>query len=75
MIVVIGGLVISPWYLRNYVQFNEVFFSKNTGDYVEKQYLQLKNKGLGLSMVEAHNEHNEIFINYLDKEEESRFCF
>jgi len=75
LVTIIGGLVISPWYVRNYIEFNEVFFSKNAGDYFEKQYLQLKNKGVGLSMLEAHNEHDAIFLEYLEKENDSIFCF
>jgi hypothetical protein len=74
IIVLIGGLVISPWYVRNYITFGEVFFSSNAGDYLENQYLRLKNKGAGWSLADANKEHEKIFIDYLTKEGKSNFC-
>jgi len=70
-IVIIGGLVISPWYIRNYVKTGELFLTSNAGAYLSDQYFQLKNKGSGWSVIEAQKEHNRIFSSYMDKEGKS----
>jgi hypothetical protein len=74
VIVVIGGLIISPWYIRNYVAFGEVFFTSNAGAYLQAQYIQLKNKGSGYTRTDAKNEHRRIFSDYLADKGESDFC-
>ena len=68
IIVLIGAVVISPWYARNYIKFGEVFFTSNSGYYLKDQYRQLKNKGSGWSMSDAIQEHERIYSNYLSKE-------
>ena len=73
-IIIIGGLVLSPWYIRNYVKFDEVFFTSNAGAYLQAQYIQLKNKGSRLSVPNANKEHRDIFADYLDKDGKSNFC-
>ena len=75
IIVIVGGLVISPWYVRNYIKFGELFFSSNSGNYLELQYIRLKNKGAGWSIADVNHEHDRIFNDYLEKEGESNFCF
>ena len=74
VVVLVGGLVISPWYVRNYINSGEVFFTSNSGAYLKDQYLQLKNKGAGSSLEDAKKEHKKIFINYLDNNTETHFC-
>ncbi len=74
IIIFVGGLVISPWYIRNYIEFDKVFFTSNAGAYLKDQYLQLKNKGAGSSLEDAKKEHKKIFINYLDNNTETHFC-
>jgi hypothetical protein len=74
-IVIIGGLVISPWYIRNYNKTGELFLSTNAGSYLKDQYVQLKNKGAGWPVKEAHEEHERIFSNYVTKEGKSaEYC-
>jgi hypothetical protein len=75
IIVLIGAVVISPWYARNYIKFGEVFFTSNSGYYLKDQYRQLKNKGSGWSMSDAIQEHERIYSNYLSKEGGANFCF
>ena len=61
----IGAIVISPWYVRNYVEFGEVFYTANAGSYLKSQYIQLKHKGLGWSRKQGVDRHNEQFEKYL----------
>jgi hypothetical protein len=70
----IGGLVVSPWYIRNYTKFDKVFFSSNSGAYLQSQYIQLKNQGSGWSVADAMKEHKIKFSNYLTKERRNNFC-
>ena len=72
----IGAIVISPWYVRNYVEFGEVFYTANAGSYLKSQYIQLKHKGLGWSIKQGVDRHNEQFEKYLhDKSVKRRnFC-
>jgi len=74
LVVVIGGLVISPWYIRNYINTGEVFLTTNSGYYLQDQYFQLKNKGSGWAMIDARKEHKRIFSNYLNEKGEASFC-
>ena len=74
IITLVGGLVIAPWYVRNYVKFGEVFLTSNAGAYLQAQYTQLKNKGSGWSMSDADKEHRKIFSAYLSKENKTDFC-
>ena len=53
----IGAIVISPWYVRNYVEFGEVFYTSNAGTYLKAQYIQLKHKGLGWSRDQGLDQH------------------
>ena len=73
-ILFVGGLVVSPWYARNYIEFDKVFFTANSGVYLKDQYIQLKNKGSGQSSIEAQKEHKKIFMEYLDQESDPSFC-
>jgi len=75
IIVLIGAVVISPWYIRNYIKFDEVFFTSNSGYYLKDQYHQLKNKGSGWSVPDAIQEHERIYLNYLSEKNEGNFCF
>jgi hypothetical protein len=70
----IGGLVVSPWYIRNYAKFDTVFFTSNSGAYLQSQYIQLKNQGSGWSVADAMKEHKRKFSNYLTKERKNSFC-
>ncbi len=70
----IGGIVVSPWYIRNYIEFNELFFTSNSGTYLKDQYMQLKNKGSGWDVIDAKKEHKKLFIDYLQHKGESNFC-
>jgi hypothetical protein len=70
----IGGLVVSPWYIRNYAKFDMVFFTSNSGAYLQSQYIQLKNQGSGWSVADAMKEHKRKFSNYLTKERKNSFC-
>ncbi|MBT7308891.1 MAG: hypothetical protein HN842_11795, partial [Gammaproteobacteria bacterium] len=70
----IGGLVISPWYARNYTVFGEAFFTSNAGIYLKAQYAQLKHKGDGWSKERVRDEHNKIFKAYLESEGDELSC-
>lgn len=53
-IAVIAAIVtISPWYARNYYNFNEFFFTTNAGPYLHDQYLELLQAGHGMTIVES----------------------
>ena len=67
-IVIIGGLIISPWYIRNYIKTGELFLTTSAGTYLKDQYIQLKNKGSGWPGAEANKEHERIFSNYVIKD-------
>jgi len=72
----VGITVISPWYVRNYVEFGEVFYTSNAGAYLKAQYLQLKHKGSGWSRAEADEQHRLQYEQYLEKKkvEKRQFC-
>ena len=74
VIVLAGGLIISPWYVRNYINFGEVFLTSNSGAYLKDQYLQLKAKGSNLSLEDAQKKHKKIFKNYLGNNIDADFC-
>ena len=74
IIVLIGAVVISPWYARNYIEFGKAFFTSNAGAYLQAQYIQLKNKGFGYNREDAMKEHRKIFSDYLGKKKLSNFC-
>jgi hypothetical protein len=67
-------MVISPWYVRNYIEFEEFFLTTNSGAYLKAQYIQIRNKGSGQSVPDANEEHKIKFGEYLTKEEMSKFC-
>ena len=73
-IMLIGGMVVSPWYARNYIEFGKAFFTSNAGAYLQAQYIQLKNKGFGYNRADAMKEHRKIFSDYLGKKKLSNFC-
>ena len=74
IVVIIGGIVVSPWYIRNYINTNNVFLSSNSGYYLQDQYFQLKNKGSGWESIDARKEHERILLNYLTKNGKDGFC-
>jgi hypothetical protein len=74
LIFLVGGLVISPWYVRNYINFDKIFYTSNSGAYLQAQYYQLKNKGSGWSATKTKNEHKRIFSDYIAKKRMSNFC-
>jgi len=74
LIIVIGGLVISPWYYRNYAGFDRMFLTSNSGAYLKAQFLQLKNKGSGLDIMSADIKHKKALSNYLVSNNKSNFC-
>jgi 4-amino-4-deoxy-L-arabinose transferase-like glycosyltransferase len=63
-----GLIIISPWYVRNYVEFGEVFYTSNAGSYLKSQYIQLKNKGVGWSRDKGIESHHKQFKEYLYNE-------
>jgi 4-amino-4-deoxy-L-arabinose transferase-like glycosyltransferase len=72
---IIGAIVISPWYVRNYIEFEKVFYTSNAGQYLELQYIQLKNKGSGWSREQGEKYHNERFEEYLKiKDKDQELC-
>jgi hypothetical protein len=73
-LILIGGLVVSPWYLRNYVKFETFFFTSNAGPYLQDQYFQLKNQGAGWPLVDSIKELKRKTSHYLDEEEKESFC-
>ena len=74
VVFIVGGLVISPWYVRNYINTSKVFLSSNAGYYLQDQYFQLKNKGSGWAVADAKKEHRRLFSNYLNEKGEDGFC-
>ena len=72
----IGAIVISPWYIRNYVEFGDPFYTSNAGAYLKAQYVQLKHKGSGWSREQAISEHNIYFKKFIQDEstEVQKFC-
>ncbi len=74
LIFLVGCLVISPWYVRNYINFDKIFYTSNSGAYLQAQYYQLKNKGSGWPTIKARNEHKKIFSNYIEKKGMPIFC-
>ena len=72
----IGTIIISPWYIRNYVEFGEVFYTSNSGAYLKAQYVQLKHKGSGWSREQGVGEHYKGFEKYLNNRtvERREFC-
>ncbi len=53
-IAVIAAIVtISPWYARNYFNFDEFFFTTNAGPYLHDQYLELLQVGHGMTIEES----------------------
>ena len=75
VIIIVGGLVISPWYIRNYINTGEIFLTSNAGSYLSDQYIQLKNKGTGMPVANAHRAYEKIFIAYVgEKNNSAEFC-
>jgi len=74
--ILIGAIVISPWYLRNYIKFEDIFYTSNSGAYLKAQYIQLKHKGLGWSRETGIDDHYKEFEKYLNSrsDEKQRFC-
>ncbi|MBT5399165.1 hypothetical protein HOL24_01335 [bacterium] len=73
----VGLIIISPWYIRNYVEFGKPFYTSNAGAYLKAQYIQLKHKGSGWSRDQAIDRHYIHFKkNILQDEnlEKQRFC-
>jgi hypothetical protein len=73
---VVGSIVISPWYVRNYVEFGEVFYTSNAGSYLKAQYIQLKHKGSGWSRDQGAKQHHKQFEENLRNEpiDRQKFC-
>jgi hypothetical protein len=71
-----GLIVISPWYVRNYVNFEDIFYTSNAGVYLQLQYIQLQHKGSGWSRDQGEKEYNKYFSQYLQNRsvEEQELC-
>lgn len=51
--IAVAAVVVSPWLLRNHLQFGTPFLTANAGMYLEAQYRQLLRNGLGMSAAET----------------------
>jgi len=47
VLILVAFLVISPWYIRNYVNTGQVFFTSNSGYYLKANHLELLRRGTG----------------------------
>jgi hypothetical protein len=57
-VTLVGGLMLSPWFIRNYINTGEVFFTKNAGAYLRDQWVQV---------AQFELEHNEEAISAYQK--------
>ena len=73
--ILVGIIVISPWYIRNYIKFDKIFYTSNTGIYLQLQYIQLKNKGSGWSRESGENHYFEQFEEYSRKANNKKYKF
>jgi 4-amino-4-deoxy-L-arabinose transferase-like glycosyltransferase len=75
--VLIGAMVISPWYVRNYIEFDELFYTSNSGAYLNAQYIQLKHRGSGWSRERANERYYSYFKQFIKQEnsaEQEKLC-
>ena len=68
VLILVAFLVISPWYIRNYVNTGQVFFTSNSGYYLKANHLELLRRGTGnrteKEIIEIiDSEHLEYFRN------------
>jgi len=67
----VGVMTISPWYVRNYIEFDKFFFTSNTSTYLRAQYTQLKHKGSGWPRIKAEKLHDKQFIKYYNNSDKN----
>jgi hypothetical protein len=75
--VLVGTIIISPWYVRNYIEFGELFYTSNAGAYLNAQYVELKHTGSGWSREQANDEYSDYFKQFIKSEsiaEQEKLC-
>lgn len=72
--VLIAFLVMSPWYVRNYINNNEVFLTSESGTYLKDNYQTLVQRGRGLTEKEAFDFTNEQKMDYFLTNDVSLDC-
>ena len=66
LLVLLSLSMISPWVIRNYLVFDEVFVSSNAGPYLKDQYIQLLKIGRQWDEKEAIDYINILQKNYIE---------
>ena len=74
LLMITSALVLMPWYLRNYIETKEVFLSKNSGYYLEDQYIQLLRIGRGWSHLEATKHIDNKLSDYFERNNIDSLC-
>jgi hypothetical protein len=66
--------IMSPWYVRNYIETNEVFLSSNSGYYLNDQYIQLLRIGRGWDEKESVDYINNKTYDYYERNKIDLTC-
>ena len=74
LLVVFSLSVLSPWVIRNYLVFDEVFVSANAGPYLKDQYIQLLKISRQWNEKEAIDHINILQKNYLENNIVNDIC-
>jgi len=72
--VLVAFLVMSPWYVRNYINTSEFFLTSASGKYFEDNYQTLIQRGRGLSQDEAYEIINKSQQEYFRENNISLEC-
>ena len=66
--VLVSFLVMSPWYVRNYINNDQIFLASGSGYYLKDNYITLVHRGRkGTTSQEAHEIHNNRQLEYFKK--------
>mgnify|MGYP006413270481 CR=1 len=75
VVLLVSAFVVSPWYVRNYSLFGEMFLSSNSGAYLKDQYIQLLKISNNFSEEEAIDRIDNEIHNHYKKNQVNKLCF